>query len=163
MKDHVIANMKMCCVCGKAHRVDAKCEQEPITEEIINEVVKNILQIQKQQITDIEKKLTTTEDAYDAAMRKIATLEEGEVMGNKTICGMSTGAFPPETKFGTLEFYKDHAKKSRQKIADLERQLADYALYKAFWDNAREIEKHNFKTYDWPKINGLTQAERRGE
>lgn len=36
-----------------------------------------------------------------------------------------------------------------KQIASLTEQVEQGKKYKAFWDNAREIEKMNFETYDW--------------
>lgn len=38
---------------------------------------------------------------------------------------------------------------------NLKIQLKNISKYKAFWDQARLIDKHNFEEYDWPeKLKG---------
>jgi hypothetical protein len=45
-------------------------------------------------------------------------------MKKEIVTGMTTGEFPPESKFGTLEYWRDRAKKLEAKCRTVEEELA---------------------------------------
>ena len=60
-------------------------------------------------------------------------------------CGMTIGAFPPETKFGTLEYWRARSKKAEARIVKLEKCITDVS--ETLWEIAEK------ELSEWEKAN----------